>query len=59
MNITFSLSKDNISFFNKAYVKYINISTSKGEPVYSRSEFFFTLVSDWYVKTNLKEAVKK
>ncbi len=59
MNITFSLTKDNVDFFNKAYSKYVNISTGQGKPVYSRSEFFFTLVSEWYAKTNLKEAVKK
>lgn len=59
MNITFSLTKDNIAFFNKAYSKYVNISTGQGERVYSRSEFFFNLVVDWYAKVNLKEAVKK
>ena len=59
MNITLSLAKNDIELFNRAYSKYINQSTARGEPVYSRSKFMINIISDWYAKQNLNEAIKK
>ena len=59
MNITFSLTKDEVLFFTKCYTKYVNITTSQGLPVYSRSYFIKFLATEWYAKQNLKEITKK
>ena len=48
MLTTFSLTKEETENFNKAYIKYVNLTTKSGGPIYNKSKFIYNIIMMWY-----------